>query len=96
VTGSALDVLAERKGIEVDRGGSLDLRDSRVRAPIALSGAGSVRRLGDTEVTLPPFPWLGFAALLALTLAIGLQTVHQVRHRRTPIPRVAGHVRNIA
>lgn len=96
VTGTALDILAERKGIEIDRGGSLDLRDSRVRAPIALSGAGSVRRLGDTEVTLPPFPWLGFAALLALTLAIGLQTVHQVRHRRTPIPRVAGHVRNIA
>ncbi|MDX6328228.1 MAG: hypothetical protein QOI83_611, partial [Streptomycetaceae bacterium] len=91
-----LDVLAERKGIEVGRKARMDLTDSRVRAPIALSGQGSVQRHGNTQVTLPPFPWLGFAALLALTLAAGLQTVHQVRHRRTPLPRVAGHIRNIA
>jgi hypothetical protein len=95
-TGTALDVLAERKGIEVDQKARLDLTDSRVRAPIALSGPGSVGRYGQTQVTLPPFPWLGFAALLALTLAAGLQTVHQVRHRKTPLPRVAGHIRNIA
>jgi hypothetical protein len=95
-TGTALDVLAERKGIEVGRKARMDLTDSRVRAPIALSGQGSVQRHGNTQVTLPPFPWLGFAALLALTLAAGLQTVHQVRHRRTPLPRVAGHIRNIA
>ncbi|MFD3451756.1 right-handed parallel beta-helix repeat-containing protein [Streptomyces sp. NPDC058691] len=95
-TGTALDVLAERKGIEVGRGARMDLTDSRVRAPIALFGPGDVHRIGHTRVTLPPFPWLGFAALLALTLAAGLQTVHQVRHRRTPTPQVASHVRNTA
>ncbi|MFF3563435.1 right-handed parallel beta-helix repeat-containing protein [Streptomyces sp. NPDC002574] len=95
-TGTALDVLAERKGIEVGRDGRMDLTDSRVRAPIALFGPGTVHRAGRTQVTLPPFPWLGFAALLALTLAAGMQTVHQVRHRRTPTPQVASHVRNTA
>ncbi|MEU6340348.1 right-handed parallel beta-helix repeat-containing protein [Streptomyces sp. NPDC046977] len=95
-SGTALDVLAERKGIEVGRDGRMDLTDSRVRAPIALFGPGTVHRGGRTQVTLPPFPWLGFAALLALTLAAGMQTVHQVRHRRTPAPQVASHVRNTA
>ncbi|MBW8800760.1 MAG: right-handed parallel beta-helix repeat-containing protein [Streptomyces sp.] len=91
-----LDILAERKGIEADAGAWISITDSRVRAPTALSGKGTIKRLGHTEVTLPPFPWLGFAALVALTLAVLLQTVHQVRHRRTPRPRVAAHVRNTA
>lgn len=96
VTARDLDVLAERKGIETDRGARLDLTDSRVRAPIALTGAGTVQRHGSTRITLPPFPWLGFAALAALTLAVIFQSVHQVRHRRTPRPPVAAHVRNTA
>ncbi|MFI7499190.1 right-handed parallel beta-helix repeat-containing protein [Streptomyces sp. NPDC049687] len=94
--GQDLDILAERKGIQADAGAWISITDSRVRAPTALSGNGTIKRLGDTEVTLPPFPWLGFAALVALTLAVLLQTIHQVRHRRTPRPRVAAHVRNTA
>ncbi|GAA2306918.1 right-handed parallel beta-helix repeat-containing protein [Streptomyces kunmingensis] len=89
-----LDVIAERKGVVTEAGAGLDLTDSRVRAPMALTGDGSVRRHGSTEISLPPFPWLGFAALIALGLAVLLQTVHQIRHRRTPPPRVAAHVRN--
>ncbi|MGW0881641.1 right-handed parallel beta-helix repeat-containing protein [Streptomyces sp. NPDC002671] len=95
-TGKGLDILAERKGIQADDGAWISIEDSRVRAPIALSGGGTIKRLGHTEVTLPPFPWLGFAALVALTLAVVLQTIHQVRHRRTPRPQVAAHVRNTA
>jgi hypothetical protein len=95
-TGTDLDVLAERKGIEADRGAVIDITDSRVRAPLAMAGDGEIVRHGRTEVTLPPFPWLGFAAIVALLSAIGLQTVHQVRHRRTPRPKVARHVRNTA
>lgn len=95
-TGEGLDVLAERKGIEADARARMSITDSRVRAPVALAGKGSVKRLGHTTISLPPFPWLGFAALVALTLAVVLQSVHQVRHRKTPRPRVAAHVRNIA
>ncbi|MFJ8825719.1 right-handed parallel beta-helix repeat-containing protein [Streptomyces sp. NPDC102467] len=95
VAAVGLDVIAERKGVDADAGAGLDLTDSRVRAPIALAGDGSVRRHGNTVITLPPFPWLGFAALAALGLAILLQTVHQFRHRRTAPARVAPHVRNI-
>ncbi|MFI6408413.1 right-handed parallel beta-helix repeat-containing protein [Streptomyces sp. NPDC050548] len=95
-TGTGLDVLAERKGIEADRGAVIDITDSRVRAPLAMAGDGEILRHGHTEVTLPPFPWLGFAAIVALLAAIALQTVHQVRHRRTPRPKVARHVRNTA
>ncbi|AYC35965.1 right-handed parallel beta-helix repeat-containing protein [Streptomyces griseorubiginosus] len=95
-TGTALDVLAERKGIEADRGAVIDITDSRVRAPLALGGAGRILRHGRTVVTLPPFPWLGAAAILALLTAIALQTVHQVRHRHTPRPQVPRHVRNTA
>ncbi|MGW0578113.1 right-handed parallel beta-helix repeat-containing protein [Streptomyces sp. NPDC002920] len=94
--GQDLDILAERKGIQADAGAWMSITDSRVRAPTALSGEGTIKRLGNTEVTLPPFPWLGFAALVALTLAVLFQTIHQVRHRRTPRPRVAAHVRNTA
>lgn len=95
-TGTALDVLAERKGIEADRGAVIDITDSRIRAPLALGGAGRILRHGRTVVTLPPFPWLGGAAILALLTAIALQTVHQVRHRHTPRPQVPRHVRNTA
>jgi hypothetical protein len=94
--GQGLDILAERKGIQADAGAWISIEDSRVRAPTALSGKGTIKRLGHTEVTLPPFPWLGFAALVALTLTVLFQTIHQVRHRRTPRPRVAAHVRNTA
>lgn len=93
-TGRDLDVLADRRGIQTDRGARLDLTDSRVRAPRALTGDGQVERHGQTEISLPPVPWLGVAALGALLLAVLLQTVHQVRHRRTPRPKVAAHVRN--
>ncbi|WP_353943036.1 right-handed parallel beta-helix repeat-containing protein [Streptomyces sp. HUAS MG91] len=96
VTAVGLDVLARRKGVDAEAGARLDLTDSRVRAAVALSGDGSVRRHGATEISLPPFPWLGLAALVALGLAALLQTVHQVRHRSTAPPRVAGHVRNTA
>ncbi|MFE6893576.1 right-handed parallel beta-helix repeat-containing protein [Streptomyces sp. NPDC057694] len=96
VSAVGLDVLARRKGVDADEGARLDLTDSRVRAAVALSGDGSVRRHGATEISLPPFPWLGLAALVALGLAVLLQTVHQVRHRRTASPRVAAHVRNTA
>lgn len=89
-----LDVLAERKGVQADRAAVLELTDSRVRAPSALTGQGTILRHGSTEVSLPPFPWLGFAAIMALLAAIALQSVHQVRHRRAPQPRVAQHVRN--
>ncbi|WP_128375991.1 right-handed parallel beta-helix repeat-containing protein [Streptomyces cavernae] len=95
-TANGLDVLAERKGIEADKDARMILTDSRVRAPVALAGGGSVERRAGTEVTLPPFPWLGFAALVALLLAVGLQTVHQVRHRNTPLPKVPDHVHNTA
>lgn len=95
-TGTGLDVLAERKGIEADRGAVIAITDSRVRAPLAMAGDGEILRHGHTEVTLPPFPWLGFAAIVALLAAIALQTVHQVRHRHTPRPKVARHVRNTA
>ncbi|MFF4798936.1 right-handed parallel beta-helix repeat-containing protein [Streptomyces sp. NPDC001351] len=95
-TGTALDVLAERKGIEADRGAVIDITDSRIRAPLALGGAGRILSHGRTVVTLPPFPWLGGAAILALLTAIALQTVHQVRHRHTPRPQVPRHVRNTA
>ncbi|MEU6843791.1 right-handed parallel beta-helix repeat-containing protein [Streptomyces sp. NPDC046716] len=96
VTAVGLDVLARRKGVDAEAGARLDLTDSRVRAAVALSGDGSVRRHGATEISLPPFPWLGLAALVALGLAVLLQTVHQVRHRSTAPPRVASHVRNTA
>ncbi|MYT72619.1 MULTISPECIES: right-handed parallel beta-helix repeat-containing protein [unclassified Streptomyces] len=96
VTAVGLDVLARRKGVDAEAGARLELTDSRVRAAVALSGDGSVRLDDATEISLPPFPWLGLAALVALGLAVLLQTVHQVRHRRTAPPRVAGHVRNTA
>ncbi|MGY0017978.1 right-handed parallel beta-helix repeat-containing protein [Streptomyces sp. YJ-C3] len=96
VTAVGLDVLARRKGVDAEAGARLDLTDSRVRAPVALAGDGAVHRHGATEVSLPPFPWLGLAALVALGLAALLQTVHQVRHRRTAPPKVARHVRNTA
>ncbi|MER5944824.1 right-handed parallel beta-helix repeat-containing protein [Streptomyces sp. NPDC001904] len=96
VTAVGLDVLARRKGVDAEAGARLDLTDSRVRAAVAISGDGSVHRDDATEISLPPFPWLGLAALVALGLAVLLQTVHQVRHRRTAPPRVAGHVRNTA
>ncbi|WP_030256021.1 right-handed parallel beta-helix repeat-containing protein [Streptomyces violens] len=95
-SGKSLDVLAERQGIDADARSLLDLTDSRVRAPVALDGDGEVKRHGKTEVSLPPFPWLGFAALVALALAVVLQTLHHVRHRGTPRPKVAGHVENTA
>ncbi|WP_030607323.1 right-handed parallel beta-helix repeat-containing protein [Streptomyces sclerotialus] len=95
-SGKSLDVLAERQGVVADAGSRLDLTDSRVRAPVALDGEGEVKRHGKTEITLPPFPWLGFAALVALALAVVLQTLHHVRHRGTPRPKVAGHVENTA
>ncbi|MFJ9709425.1 right-handed parallel beta-helix repeat-containing protein [Streptomyces sp. NPDC101234] len=94
--GTGLDVLAEHKGVEADRGAVLDVTDSRVRAPLALAGAGRIMRHGRTQVTLPPFPWLGFAAIVALLASIALQTIHQVRHRGTRAPKVARHVRNTA
>ncbi|WP_052862913.1 right-handed parallel beta-helix repeat-containing protein [Streptomyces niger] len=95
-TGTSVDVLAERQGVVADAGSRLDLTDSRVRAPVALDGDGEVKRHGKTEITMPPFPWLGFAALVALALAVVLQTLHHVRHRGTPRPKVAGHVENTA
>ncbi|MER7397219.1 right-handed parallel beta-helix repeat-containing protein [Streptomyces sp. NPDC000151] len=95
-SGKSVDVLAERQGIDADAGSMLDLTDSRVRAPVALDGDGEVARHGKTEITLPPFPWLGFAALVALALAVVLQTLHHVRHRGTPRAKVAGHVENTA
>ncbi|POX36339.1 hypothetical protein C3486_34130 [Streptomyces sp. Ru73] len=95
-SGTSLDVLAERQGVVADAGSRLDLTDSRVRAPVALDGDGEVKRHGKTEITMPPFPWLGFAALVALALAVVLQTLHHVRHRGTPRPKVAGHVENTA
>jgi hypothetical protein len=95
-SGDSLDVLALRKGVEADSGARMVLTDSRVRAPIALDGEGSVRRDASTTITLPPFPWLGAAALAAITLAVVLQSIHQVRHRGAPRPRVAAHVRNTA
>ncbi|GAA2274532.1 hypothetical protein GCM10010145_51870 [Streptomyces ruber] len=93
-TGHDLDILAQRRGIQTDHEARMDLTDSRVRAPMALTGDGRTERHGRTTVSLPPFPWLGVAALSALLLAAVLQTVHQVRHRRTPRPKVATHVRN--
>ncbi|MFI9029455.1 right-handed parallel beta-helix repeat-containing protein [Streptomyces sp. NPDC053560] len=95
-SGRSVDVLAERQGVVADAGSRLDLTDSRVRAPVALDGDGEVKRHGKTEITMPPFPWLGFAALVALALAVVLQTLHHVRHRGTPRPKVAGHVENTA
>ncbi|WP_320781221.1 right-handed parallel beta-helix repeat-containing protein [Streptomyces sp. CRN 30] len=93
-TGRELDILAQRRGIQTDHGARMALTDSRVRAPMALTGDGSTTRHGRTSVSLPPFPWLGAAALSALLLAVLLQTIHHVRHRRTPRPKVAAHVRN--
>lgn len=93
-TGHDLDILAQRRGIQTDREARMALTDSRVRAPMALTGDGTTTRHGRTKVSLPPFPWLGAAALSALLLAVLLQTVHHVRHRRTPRPKVAAHVRN--
>ncbi|WP_055526383.1 right-handed parallel beta-helix repeat-containing protein [Streptomyces graminilatus] len=95
-TGTELNILAELKGIQADQGAVIDITDSLVRAPRALVGDGRILRHGSTEATLPPFPWLGFAAIVALLSAIALQTIHQVRHRRTPRPSVARHVRNTA
>lgn len=95
-TATDLDVTAARKGIEVERNARLDLTDSRVRAPSALVGRGTIRRHGRVDATLPPFPTLGFAALLAVILAAGLQIIHKARHRKAPRSQVAPHVRNIA
>jgi hypothetical protein len=81
---SRVDVLAERDGIKAEVRGRVDLSDSLIRAPIALAGAGYISRDNLTVLSLPPIPWLGFAAIAAVLLAIILQTVHQLRHRRYP------------
>lgn len=96
VTGTHLDVLAERTGVEADAGARMELTHSLVRAPVALAGDGRIGKDTHTVVTLPPFPWLGAAALTAISLAVLFQTIHQVRHRGTPLPQVAAHVHNTA
>ena len=93
---SGVDVVAERDGIKVEVRGRVDLSGSLIRAPIALAGAGYISRDSLTVLSLPPVPWLGFTAIAAVLLAIILQTVHQLRHRSIPVPRVARHVRNTA
>jgi hypothetical protein len=85
---SRVDVLAERDGIKAEVRARVDLSDALIRAPIALAGAGYISRDSLTVLSLPPTPWLGFAAIAAVLLAIILQTVHQLRHRK--YPRAAG------
>jgi hypothetical protein len=91
-----VDVLAERVGIKTAAGSRLDLIDCQVRAPVALAGTGSVTRDSLTVLSLPPLPWLGFAAIGVVLVALILQTVHHLRRRSVVMPRTAARVRDTA
>jgi hypothetical protein len=93
VNASRVDVVAGRYGIKADAGARVTLTDSVIRAPIALTGAGYISRDSLTVLSLPPVPWLGFAAITAVLLAIILQTIHQMRRGRTRAPRLPRHAR---
>jgi len=82
ITAEEIDVAAARTGIEVDRGGSFGLASSRVRAARAL--VGRVDRVGRNSITLPPFPWFGLAGLVAVLLALGLETLHRAQAPPAP------------
>jgi hypothetical protein len=89
-----IDVLATKVGIRVQRRGSFTLTDSRVRAPQAV--VGRVARHGHNTITLPPFPWLGFAALGAVAIALSLEITHRVRAGRSRKTVAPDHVLNTA
>jgi hypothetical protein len=93
VDASRVNVVAERYGIKADAGARVDLVDSVIRAPVALTGAGYISRDRLTVLSLPPIPWLGFTAIIAVLLAIILQTVHQLRRGSTRAPRLPRHAR---
>ncbi|MBL7491957.1 right-handed parallel beta-helix repeat-containing protein [Frankia sp. AgW1.1] len=93
ITAQGVDVLATRTGIEVDRGGTFDLSSSRVVAARAL--VGEIDRHGANTIALPPFPWFGLAALVAVLLAFGLEAVHRFRAGRSGPPRAPDHVLNV-
>ncbi|MEK8174651.1 hypothetical protein NKH77_53325 [Streptomyces sp. M19] len=94
-TGDHLDVLSERRASRPTAGRGWT-------SPTPGSGPLGAHRQGRGQAARPhaghpaAVPWLGFAALAALLFAVLLQTVHQVRQRGTPRPKVAAHVRNTA
>jgi hypothetical protein len=90
VDGQRMDVLATKVGIQVEHGGSFVLTDSRVRASRAL--VGRVDQKGHNVVTLPPFPWFGFAAIAALVLALLLELIHRFRTGRSRKTLAPDHV----
>lgn len=94
VASEEIDVLATKIGIQVERGGSFVLADSRVRASRAL--VGHVDQRGTNVVTLPPFPWYGFAAIGAVVFALLLEVIHRVRTGRSRAATAPKHVTNIA
>jgi len=91
INAEEIDVAAGRTGIEVDRGGSLRLASSRVRAAQAL--VGQVDREGDNSIAVPRFPWFGLAGLMAVLLALGLETVHRAWTGRAEAPRAPDQLR---
>jgi hypothetical protein len=74
---------------------SLVLEDSAVDAPLPARGPVTLRGAS----TLPPLPlhWLGIFALVALALAVVLETTRKLRERgREWKVRAPAHVRNTA
>jgi hypothetical protein len=90
------DVLgAHVLGLRVAQSANVTLTDCTVTAP--LGARGNVRLAGATRFPALPLSWLGLFALLALTIAIGLELARRLRERRHDRPvRAPAHVTNTA
>jgi hypothetical protein len=90
------DVLgAHVLGLRVAQSANVTLTDCTVTAP--LGARGNVRMAGATRFPALPLSWLGLFALLALTIAIGLELARRLRERRHDrLVRAPAHVTNTA